>query len=101
MSWRFRQSFKIIPGVRLNLSKSGLSASIGGAPFTVNVGPRGVFGTAPYREQVFPFETKYRTSLGYGPSNARAGPISFLLGNMEFNASAQTGSIVVHLAPKC
>lgn len=46
MSWRFRQSFKIIPGIKLNLSKSGLSASIGGAPFTVNLGPRGLYGTA-------------------------------------------------------
>lgn len=46
MSWRFRQSFKVIPGLRLNLSRSGISASIGGAPFTVNVGARGVSGTA-------------------------------------------------------
>ena len=46
MSWRFRQSFKIIPGLKLNLSKTGLSASVGGAPFTVNIGPRGVYGTA-------------------------------------------------------
>lgn len=46
MGWRFRHSFKVIPGVRLNLSRSGLSASIGGAPFTVNVGPRGTYATA-------------------------------------------------------
>jgi hypothetical protein len=46
MGWRFRQSFKVIPGVRLNLSKSGLSCSIGGAPLTMNIGPRGVYGTA-------------------------------------------------------
>jgi hypothetical protein len=46
MAWRFRQSFTVIPGLRLNLSKSGLSASIGGAPFTLNVGPHGVMGTA-------------------------------------------------------
>jgi hypothetical protein len=46
MSWRFRKSFTVIPGLRLNLSKSGLSASIGGAPFTLNVGPRGLMGTA-------------------------------------------------------
>ena len=46
MGWRFRHSFKVIPGVRLNLSKSGLSASIGAAPFTVNIGPRSVYGTA-------------------------------------------------------
>ena len=59
MGWRFRHSFKVIPGVRLNLSKTGLSASIGSAPFTVNVGPRGVYGTASlpgsgisYRQQI-------------------------------------------------
>jgi len=46
MGWRFRHSFKVIPGVRLNLSKTGLSASIGGGPFTMNVGTRGVYGTA-------------------------------------------------------
>ena len=46
MSWRFRRSFKVIPGLRLNLSRSGISVSIGAAPFTVNVGPRGVAGTA-------------------------------------------------------
>lgn len=46
MGWIFRQSFQVIPGLRLNLSKSGLSASIGGSPFTWNVGSRGVTGTA-------------------------------------------------------
>ena len=46
MGWRFRRSFKVIPGVRLNLSKSGLSASFGGAPVTLNIGTRGVYGTA-------------------------------------------------------
>lgn len=59
MGWRFRHSFKVIPGVHLNLSKSGLSCSVGGAPLTVNVGPRGVYGTASlpgsgisYRERI-------------------------------------------------
>jgi len=46
MSWRFRQSFKILPGLKLNLSKTGLSASIGGAPFTFNMGRRGLMATA-------------------------------------------------------
>jgi len=45
MGWRFRKSFKVIPGLRLNLSRSGLSASIGGAPLTVNIGPHGITGT--------------------------------------------------------
>jgi hypothetical protein len=46
MGWRFRHSFKIIPGLRLNLSKTGISASVGGAPVTLNIGPRGLMGTA-------------------------------------------------------
>lgn len=46
MNWRFRKSFKVIPGLRLNLSHSGLSASIGGAPFTVNIGQQGLTSTA-------------------------------------------------------
>ena len=38
---RFRRSFRIAPGLRVNLSKSGVSTSIGrrGAWFTI--GPRG------------------------------------------------------------
>src|SRR5579864_5204623 len=45
MGWHFRKSFKVIPGLRLNLSRRGLSASIGGAPLTVNIGPHGITGT--------------------------------------------------------
>jgi hypothetical protein len=43
MSWRFRKSFKVIPGVKLNLTARGLSATLGASPFSVNVGPRGVY----------------------------------------------------------
>jgi len=43
VSWRFRKSFKVLPGVRLNLTRRGLSATIGGAPLSLNVGPRGVY----------------------------------------------------------
>ena len=43
MSWRFRKSFKVIPGVKLNLTARGLSATFGAAPFSINVGPRGVY----------------------------------------------------------
>ncbi|MBX9599562.1 MAG: DUF4236 domain-containing protein [Bryobacteraceae bacterium] len=44
MSWRFRKSFKLLPGIKLNLTSRGLSATIGASPFSVNVGPRGVYG---------------------------------------------------------
>ena len=46
MAWRFRKSFKLLPGVRVNVSKSGISTSIGAAPFTLNIGRRGVHATA-------------------------------------------------------
>jgi hypothetical protein len=46
MGWRFRKTFRILPGVRLNVSKTGISTSIGASPFTVNIGPRGVHSTA-------------------------------------------------------
>ena len=44
MSWRFRKSFKLLPGLKLNLTRHGLSATLGAAPFSLNVGPRGVYG---------------------------------------------------------
>ncbi|HZQ17075.1 MAG TPA: DUF4236 domain-containing protein [Terriglobales bacterium] len=81
MGWRFRHSFKVIPGVRLNLSKSGLSCSIGGAPITMNIGPRGVVGTASlpgtgisYRHRLGtpePRDTNWRITH---PSSPGAGP---------------------------
>ena len=46
MGWRFRQTFTIIPGLRLNLSPMGLSASIGSAALNLNVGPHGAQLTA-------------------------------------------------------
>lgn len=41
MGIRFRKSVKIMPGVRMNFSKSGVSTSIGGPGATVNIGAKG------------------------------------------------------------
>lgn len=30
MSWRFRKTFKVLPGVKLYLTRQGLSATVGG-----------------------------------------------------------------------
>ncbi|WP_162570471.1 DUF4236 domain-containing protein [Variovorax sp. SRS16] len=38
MGFRLNRRIKILPGVRLNLSKSGISTSIGGKGATVNIG---------------------------------------------------------------
>lgn len=46
MGIRFRKSFKLAPGVRMNLSGSGISASFGPRGASVSVGKRGVYGNA-------------------------------------------------------
>ena len=44
MGFRFQKRIKIMPGVRLNLSKSGASWSVGPRGACVNIGKRGVYG---------------------------------------------------------
>jgi hypothetical protein len=43
MSFRFRKSFRIAPGVRINVSKSGLSTTLGPRGLSVTTGRRGTF----------------------------------------------------------
>jgi hypothetical protein len=42
MGFRFRKSFRIVPGVKINLSKTGPSLSLGEPGATVNIGPKRV-----------------------------------------------------------
>ena len=42
MGFRFQKRLSILPGVRINLSKSGASASVGPRGADVNIGPHGV-----------------------------------------------------------
>jgi hypothetical protein len=42
MGWRFQKVLSIIPGLRLNLSKSGVSTSVGPRGAGINVGRHGV-----------------------------------------------------------
>lgn len=46
MSFRFRKSVKIAPGIRVNFSKSGISTSIGKRGAIVNISKRGTRVTA-------------------------------------------------------
>ena len=45
MGFRFRKTIKLFPGIKLNLSKSGISTSIGVPGATINIGKRGTRGT--------------------------------------------------------
>ncbi len=41
MSFRFRRSLRLAPGLRINLAKHGASLSLGGRGLTANFGRRG------------------------------------------------------------
>lgn len=41
MTWRFRKSFAPLPGVRVTLSKRGITTSVGAGPVRLSAGPRG------------------------------------------------------------
>ena len=44
MGFRFRKTIKLFPGLKFNLSKSGVSTSIGGPGATINISNRGTRG---------------------------------------------------------
>ncbi len=46
MGFRFQRSLRLAPGLRLNLSKGGLSATVGRPGASVNIGRRGIEGSA-------------------------------------------------------
>ncbi|WP_090075442.1 DUF4236 domain-containing protein [Cohaesibacter marisflavi] len=45
MALRFRQTFTLFPGVRINISKAGISTSIGIPGASVNIGRQGIRAT--------------------------------------------------------
>lgn len=72
MGWRFRKYIKIAPGVKLNISKSGVSTTFGGKGASINVGKNGAYlntsipGTGLYnRQKISMGEKSYRTSSMY------------------------------------
>jgi hypothetical protein len=46
VGWRFYRRVKVLPGVSVNLSKTGASVSIGGRGAHVTIGPKGTRQTA-------------------------------------------------------
>lgn len=57
MAWNYRKRVKILPGVHLNFSKSGVSTSIGPKGLKVSIGKKGTYlntsipGTGVYSRQ--------------------------------------------------
>ncbi len=58
MGFRFRRSVRLAPGLRLNLSKTGVSATLGRPGASVNLGRRGVRGTVGLPGTGLSYETR-------------------------------------------
>lgn len=75
MAWSYRRRIKIIPGVHLNLSKSGISASIGVKGASVTVGKKGTYlntgipGLGIYNRQKLPGSNKPAADFAPEPGN--------------------------------
>lgn len=58
MGWRYRKRIKILPGINLNISKSGMSLNVGVKGASVTFGPKGTYvntgvpGTGLYRRDL-------------------------------------------------
>lgn len=77
MSLRFRQTFTLFPGVRLNIGKRGISASIGVPGATVNIGQKGIRATVglpgsglSYTTPTLPYEDKHSATNLLNPSSS-------------------------------
>ncbi len=61
MGFRFQKRFSILPGVRINMSKGGLSASVGPRGADVNIGKKGITTSAGIPGTGL----SYRSTLGH------------------------------------
>ena len=64
--FRFRKTISILPGVRINLSKTGVSGSLGGHGATVNVGKKGEQVTLGIPGTGMSYRTPLSTTLFVG-----------------------------------
>lgn len=76
MGFRFRRSVKICKGVRLNVSKSGLSTSFGGKGFTLNASGRGLRGTASIPGTGLSYSSNLTSSHSYRTPRAAKGTVA-------------------------
>ncbi len=70
MGWRMRKSIKLGGGLRLNLSRSGIGASVGMKGFRIGVGPRGGRITAGIPGTGVTYETRFGSRQTRRPSRS-------------------------------
>ena len=71
MGWRYRKRIKILPGIHINISKSGISTNVGVKGASVTFGPKGTYvntglpGSGLYRrDRLSGSDKKYEYSNG-------------------------------------
>lgn len=76
MSLRFRQTFTLFPGIRLNIGKRGISASIGVPGAIINIGQKGIRATLglpssglSYTTPTLPYEDKRSVTIPLNSSS--------------------------------
>ena len=94
MGFRFQKRIRILPGVRINLSKGGVSASLGPRGADVNIGKDGVTANAGIPGTGI----SYRQKVGAG---GKAGWLGILavVGGLAFWAFQHAGKIEKFFAP--
>ncbi len=85
MGLRFRKSFKLAPGLRLNMSKSGFGFSVGPRGASVSFGPRGTYqninlpGGFSFRNRVGDTASQSNTTSGSSDSQKVSVHVSICL----------------------
>lgn len=90
MGFRFRRSVKICKGVKINVSKSGTSLSLGGAGHSVNFGSKGVRTTVGIPG----------TGLSYSTTTGSKSSNSVRVTSAVSSQSCIAGSFSVHMNDK-
>jgi hypothetical protein len=73
MGFRFRRSIKLFPGVRINLSKTGTSVSIGKPGATINIGHGRTTTTVGVPGTGLSYRTSEKNSTESGETPAGSG----------------------------
>jgi hypothetical protein len=97
MPFRFQKRISLLPGVRINLSKSGVSASLGPRGADVNIGRDGVTTNAGIPGTGL----SYRQKLGGGGKAGKGGLLGILavVGGLGFWAFQHAGKLEKAVAP--
>lgn len=74
MGFKFRKRIKIAPGININLSKSGISTSIGKPGATINIGKKGVKATVGVPGSGFSYSQNLSKSSSQGQVSSPKNP---------------------------